>query len=148
MSNDAQVLKEQFGDYIYLIQNEMNYGFAEGNNIGIRHILRKSTPDYILLLNNDTVVHPQFLDELVKVTEHDRSIGIAGPKTYLYSKWRGLIIMGCYFAAFWLSSLLTYWFVAQMFIYICFFSLLTWLFFRHDVRELVTVASKTRNRRW
>jgi len=85
VGNDAQRLKEKFGDYIYLIQNERNYGYAEGNNIGIRHVLKESTSDYVLLLNNDLVVHPQFLDELVKLAEDDCSIGIAGPKSYLYS---------------------------------------------------------------
>lgn len=84
VGNDAQVLKEKFGDYIYLIQNEKNYGFAEGNNIGIRHVLGNTTPDYVLLLNNDTIVDPQFLNELVKVCEQDQSIGIAGPKIYIY----------------------------------------------------------------
>ena len=35
------------------IKNEMNYGFAEGNNIGIKYILGLNDSDYILLLNND-----------------------------------------------------------------------------------------------
>ncbi len=81
--NDAEILKKEYGDYIHLIANERNYGFAEGNNIGIRYALEKS--NYVLLLNNDTVVHPKFLDELVKITEQDHSIGIAGPKIYFYS---------------------------------------------------------------
>jgi GT2 family glycosyltransferase len=85
IGDDAQVLKEQFGDHIYLIENDRNYGFAEGNNIGIRHVLEESTPDYILLLNNDTVAGPDFLNELVNVAEQDCSIGIASPKIYSYS---------------------------------------------------------------
>ncbi|MGD0331017.1 MAG: glycosyltransferase family 2 protein [Dehalococcoidia bacterium] len=84
-NNEAQILREKFGDYIYLIQNDRNYGFAEGNNIAIRHVLSKSELKYVLLLNNDTVVAPQFLDELVKVTKQDCSIGIAGPKIYFYN---------------------------------------------------------------
>lgn len=67
-----------------LILNEKNYGFAEGNNIGIRYALKALEPKYILLLNNDTVVDKNFLTELVKVAESDERIGIVGPKIYYY----------------------------------------------------------------
>lgn len=67
-----------------LILNDKNYGFAEGNNIGIRYALKALNPDYILLLNNDTVVDPNFLTELVRVAESDEKIGIVGPKIYFY----------------------------------------------------------------
>jgi GT2 family glycosyltransferase len=67
---------KKLGDHINLIENDRNYGFAEANNIVIMHVVKKSTPEYVLLLNNDTIIHPQFLDELVKVSEQDCSIGI------------------------------------------------------------------------
>jgi GT2 family glycosyltransferase len=84
--NDAQVLRERFGDYIHVIENDRNYGFAEGNNIGMRYALANFNPDYILLLNNDTVVNADFLTELVKAAEGDVKIGIAGPKIYSYAE--------------------------------------------------------------
>ena len=71
---------------LIVIKNEKNYGFAEGNNIGIRYSLEVLNPDYILLLNNDTVVDKDFLDELVKVAKNDDSIGAVGPKIYYYNK--------------------------------------------------------------
>lgn len=40
--------------------------------------------DYILLLNNDTVVDPNFLEELVKVGESDSKIGVISPKVISY----------------------------------------------------------------
>lgn len=67
-----------------LIKNKDNYGFAGGNNIGIKFALSVLNPDYVLLLNNDTVVDPNFLTELVKVAESDEKIGIVGPKIYYY----------------------------------------------------------------
>lgn len=67
-----------------LIINDKNYGFAEGNNIGIRYAMKILKPDYILLLNNDTVVERNFLVELIKVAESDSKIGIVGPKMYYY----------------------------------------------------------------
>jgi len=66
-----------------IIENGKNLGFAEGNNVGIRRALEKGA-DYVLLLNNDTVVDPEFLGELVKVGESDERIGIVGPKVYYY----------------------------------------------------------------
>jgi len=69
---------------LILIKNEKNYGFAEGNNIGMRYALKTLNPDYVLLLNNDTVVDKGFLGELVKVGESDEKIGIVGPKIYYY----------------------------------------------------------------
>jgi GT2 family glycosyltransferase len=69
---------------LFLIKNDKNYGFAKGNNIGIQYALKAFNPDYILLLNNDTVVDRNFLTELVKLMESDGKIGIAGPKIYYY----------------------------------------------------------------
>jgi len=82
--NDVQVLKERFGDYIHLIENDRNYGYTGGSNIGIRYARSNRSSDYILLLNNDTVVDPEFLTEMVKVAEGDLAIGIAGAKIYYY----------------------------------------------------------------
>lgn len=83
-SNDIKVLEKKFGDYIHLIQNDRNYGFAKGNNIGIRYALHAFHPDYVLLLNNDIVVAPEFLSEMVKVAEADPAIGVTGAKIYYY----------------------------------------------------------------
>ncbi|MBS7635672.1 glycosyltransferase family 2 protein [Candidatus Bathyarchaeota archaeon] len=69
---------------VILIKNKKNYGFAGGNNIGIKFALNFLKPEYILLLNNDTVVSENLLKELVKTAENDRKIGIVGPKIYFY----------------------------------------------------------------
>lgn len=69
-----------------LIKNKDNYGFAGGNNIGIKFALNVLNPDYVLLLNNDTVVDKDFLIEMVKVGESDEKIGVVGPKVYFYSE--------------------------------------------------------------
>ena len=82
--DDVQVLKEKFGHYIHLVCNDKNYGFAGGSNIGIRYALDKLNPGYLLLLNNDTVVDPGFLTQMIKVAEADLTIGIAGVKVYSY----------------------------------------------------------------
>ena len=76
----CQFLRSNFPD-VTVLENEENLGFAEGNNVGIRGAMR-TRADYILLLNNDTVVDPLFLKELIDVAENDRQIGIVGPKVY------------------------------------------------------------------
>jgi len=71
---------------LFLIKNDANYGFAEGNNIGIRYAFNDLNPNYILLLNNDTVVDKDFLEELVNIGETNTDIGIIGPKIYYYDE--------------------------------------------------------------
>jgi GT2 family glycosyltransferase len=67
-----------------VILNERNLGFAEGNNVGIRYALKYLCPAYILLLNNDTVVHPDFLSLLVETAQSEERIGAVGPALYSY----------------------------------------------------------------
>jgi GT2 family glycosyltransferase len=44
----------------------------------------KASADYVLLLNNDTVVDKHFLTELVRAANNDASIGVIGPKICWY----------------------------------------------------------------
>ncbi len=67
---------------IKLIKNKVNLGFAKACNQG----LDKSKGQYILLLNNDTKVNPNFLTRLVNRLEDDPSIGVIQPKIYLMDK--------------------------------------------------------------
>ena len=72
---------------LILIKNDQNYGFAEGNNIGIKFSLTNLDPDYILLLNNDTIVDKLFLNELIIVsTNYSDSNIILGSKISVYLK--------------------------------------------------------------
>ena len=68
---------------LIIIQNEKNFGYPEGNNIGMRYAL-KASADYVLLLNNDTVVDRFFLTELVHAADRDASIGVIAPIIYWY----------------------------------------------------------------
>ena len=68
----------------YTIYNKDNEGFAGGNNVGIKYALEHGA-DYVFLLNNDATVAPDFLAELVKIGESDKSFGILGSRIYKYS---------------------------------------------------------------
>ena len=65
-----------------IILNDKNYGYSDANNVAITYARKALNPDYVLLLNNDTIVHKLFLNELVAAAEHDETIGMAGPKIY------------------------------------------------------------------
>ncbi|RAP45946.1 MAG: glycosyl transferase [Methanosphaera sp. rholeuAM6] len=69
---------------LLLIKNRENYGFAKGNNIAIDYTIKQDKPDYILLLNNDTIVDPEFLNKMIDVALTDEKIGLIGPKFYYY----------------------------------------------------------------
>jgi len=75
--NDADVLEEKYKNYIKVIRNKKNLGFCGGNNVGIKDAVKNGS-DYVLLLNNDTTVEPNFLDELVKIALRDEKISIIG----------------------------------------------------------------------
>lgn len=64
-----------------LIRAKENGGFAKGNNIGIKYALDKGA-EYILLLNNDTLVHKDFLKELIKPFNKYNNVGITTGKIY------------------------------------------------------------------
>jgi len=55
-----EVCKEKYPD-IKLIQNNENFGYCEGNNIGIR----VAKGDYITILNPDTIVESNWIEELI-----------------------------------------------------------------------------------
>ncbi|MDI6804952.1 MAG: glycosyltransferase family 2 protein [Bacteroidota bacterium] len=77
-------VQKRFSDIEYIF-NPTNLRFANGNNIGIDYALSKGA-DYILLLNNDTTVADNFLDELVNTATASLNIGIVGPKMYYHSE--------------------------------------------------------------
>jgi len=73
-------LKSQISN-LKFIQNEKNLGFSGGHNVVIRYGLENGA-DYVLILNNDTYVDRNFLEELLNVGEQDNKIGILIPKIY------------------------------------------------------------------
>lgn len=69
---------------LFILKNDNNYGFSEGNNIAIKQIIKENISEYLLLLNNDTVVEKNFLTELIYSISKNNSIGIIGPKILNY----------------------------------------------------------------
>ncbi|MCS5527840.1 MAG: glycosyltransferase family 2 protein, partial [Nitrosopumilus sp.] len=66
--------KEKFNGII-LLENKKNLGYCEGNNVGIRH----AQGEFIVVLNPDTLVEPDWLDKLISAYAKNGD-GIYQPK--------------------------------------------------------------------
>lgn len=63
-----------FSGRVRVWRSDRNLGFAGGNNI----VLGRTKGRFACLLNNDTVVTPGWLGEMVAAMEHDCRVGIVG----------------------------------------------------------------------
>jgi len=83
-SDDGSIalLERLYGNGIRLVKTGENIGFAAGNNRGIA----QARGEYIVTLNNDTVVERTWLEELVKPVRGDATIGMVGSKILLIEK--------------------------------------------------------------
>jgi GT2 family glycosyltransferase len=70
---------------VTLLEQDINYGYAGGNNIGIQYA-KTLGADYILLLNNDVEVKPDFLGQMMAVAEEHPFVGIIGPTIYYFDQ--------------------------------------------------------------
>jgi GT2 family glycosyltransferase len=80
----VQAVREGY-EQVEVLQNTENLGFAQGNNVGLK-VAVEAGADYALLLNNDTVVAPGFLDDLIGTAEADPHMGMAGPTIYYFDR--------------------------------------------------------------
>lgn len=75
----VEFVKENYKK-VKIVKLKKNYGFAQGNNYGVS----QSSGEYIILLNNDTVVDKNWVSELVKIASSSKSIGVVGSKIYYF----------------------------------------------------------------
>ncbi|MEO1486048.1 MAG: glycosyltransferase family 2 protein [Bacteroidota bacterium] len=74
-NDDPDAIKTAFPE-IQLIKSHENLGFAGGNNLGVKH----SKGEFLLFVNNDTIVPEHFLEPLVETLQNDLNIGMVSPK--------------------------------------------------------------------
>jgi GT2 family glycosyltransferase len=79
--SEAQI-RAQFPD-VHLICNQCNLGFAGGMNKGLDYAMQEGA-DFILLVNNDTLLDPALLKELVQTAQAHPKAGLLAPKIYFY----------------------------------------------------------------
>ena len=71
---------------VTIIKLDKNYGFAKGNNIGIKEAFKDELVEYIVCLNNDTIVDKNWLKELAKTAQKGNTIGAVQSKILLCNK--------------------------------------------------------------
>ena len=81
--NSTEAIRRDFPN-VHVIANKQNLGFAAGCNVGMEQALKEQGRDYILLVNNDTVVDPCLLAELVEEADRNPRVAVCSPKIYYY----------------------------------------------------------------
>lgn len=81
-NNEGEILRKEYTSMIHVIRSNINLGFAGGNNLGIRFAVQHGA-DYIMLLNNDTVIHPNMIKELMN---HRNMADLIVPRMFYYDK--------------------------------------------------------------
>lgn len=72
-------LQECFKDRVKFIASDENNGFAAGNNQALRQV----ESDYVLLLNSDTIVWQNTLENIYDYMEHHSDVGACGCRVRL-----------------------------------------------------------------
>lgn len=79
--NSVELLKRDFND-LTIIESKENLGFSGGNNLGIAYAL-KNNCEFILLLNNDTKIENNMLENMINVSIKNNK-AVISPKIYYY----------------------------------------------------------------
>jgi len=75
--DSISAINKQFPN-IHLIETGKNLGYAGGNNVGIQYALDNNA-DYVLVLNNDTIVAADLLEQLTATAEQHPQTAAFGP---------------------------------------------------------------------
>jgi GT2 family glycosyltransferase len=81
----VEYLHTHFGQALSVLELADNRGYAAGLNAGIRQRLEGNSA-WFLLMNNDTIVTPDFLSKLDEVVCQDQKFSLIGPMILLYDK--------------------------------------------------------------
>ncbi len=73
--------KERKRNNVHVLLSRENTGFTGGNNIGIQYALAHGA-EYILIINNDTIVDSNVINNLLIVLDSNQKIGLTAPKIY------------------------------------------------------------------
>ncbi|MBB78565.1 MAG: hypothetical protein CL844_06140 [Crocinitomicaceae bacterium] len=93
--SNIKIISDDFLFYpnLKIIYNKKNIGFGRANNVGIEWVKKNLDFEYLLLLNNDTIIEPETIKALTLPFSKDKSIGITTSKTY-YENNRNIIWYG------------------------------------------------------
>jgi hypothetical protein len=80
VDGSPEMVARDYG-WVRTIALQENSGFSIANNVAIRDALARDVP-FVMLLNNDTTIHPDCIAELMAATEADERIAVLCPKIY------------------------------------------------------------------
>ena len=82
MKIEGAIRENSWNAWVRLHRAEGNRGFAAGNNVVINDVLEQSDrPEYVLLLNPDTIIRPGALQIIVQFMDSHPDVGIAGGRS-------------------------------------------------------------------
>jgi GT2 family glycosyltransferase len=78
---------------IKIVPLDKNYGFSIANNVALGQVMGRAI-EYAILLNNDTFVAPEFVEEMLRAADSNERIGAVCPKIYFASRPKDLWYAG------------------------------------------------------
>ena len=80
-NNSMELLQKKYGQHnkVFLIKNNENLGFAKGNNLGFKYAKEELHADFIILINNDTLIEQSDFISLIINKYSNVKFHILGP---------------------------------------------------------------------
>jgi GT2 family glycosyltransferase len=92
-NDEAGTLEAELAGFAEVLRLPENTGFTGGANAGINAALTRGT-EYVLILNNDTIVDPDFLRNLVSAAAELPDVAAVCPRAYFYDRPRVIYSTG------------------------------------------------------
>lgn len=80
MSGKKLLSKYNNNSRVHVILSTTNHGFARGNNIGIAYLRENFDLDFVITLNNDTVIEQSDFESIIAEEYNKSNFAILGPK--------------------------------------------------------------------
>ncbi len=95
----VEAIRQRF-PAVQLIELVENKGYAGNNNVGIEAALAQNA-DWVFVLNEDTILHPDCLRQMMEVARGNPHIGVIGPMVYHHNEPKIIQTAGGYMNRFW-----------------------------------------------
>ncbi|MBE2199059.1 MAG: glycosyltransferase family 2 protein [Anaerolinea sp.] len=98
----VEAIRHQFPE-VQVVALRENKGYAGNNNVGIQLAMEQGA-EWVFVLNEDTVLHPDCLSLMVQAAVQDPQIGVVGPMVYHYNEPKAIQSAGGRLDRFWQST--------------------------------------------
>ena len=84
--NSYELLKEYESKKIDIIKAKHNNGYSAGNNVGVKHLIKKYNVDYVIISNPDIIVESEVITTMKKQMDKNDDIKVLSPVIHELSK--------------------------------------------------------------